>query len=69
MSCFCDNDQQNEVNTGLIKGKECAYLHDLPIIYPQFSDQQIGSDFNDLASLIGIDEVSRYLINATIEAE
>lgn len=59
-----DNDSENKVNTGLEKGKECAYLHDLALIYPLFTGQQKGTDFNDLISSIGFDEVARCLINA-----
>jgi putative DNA primase/helicase len=56
-----DNDISNKVNTGLIKGQECAHTHNLPLIYPTFSDDQPGSDFNDLVSFIGIAAAGGYL--------
>jgi putative DNA primase/helicase len=62
-----DNDISNVVNTGLIKGQECAKQHDLPLIYPTFSDDQLGSDFNDLVSFIGLDVAAVDLIKAVDE--
>ena len=63
-----DNDASNKVNTGLIKGQECARLHNIPLIYPIFTDTQTGSDFNDLASLVGLNQAGDYLRNAVKEA-
>jgi len=59
-----DNDSSNRINTGLIKAKECGNQHDLPVIYPTFTDQQKGSDFNDLACLAGFDVAKGALIKA-----
>lgn len=59
-----DNDRSNTVNTGLIKGEECAILHGLELLSPRFKEQQKGSDFNDLAALIGFDLFAGYLLDA-----
>lgn len=63
-----DNDASNKVNTGLIKGQECARLHNLSLIYPTFAEMQTGSDFNDLASFVGLYAAGGYLMNAVKEA-
>lgn len=62
-----DNDRLNPVNTGLVKGEECGRQHKLSCIYPTFTEQQKGSDFNDLACLAGFDVTRRCLINALKE--
>lgn len=62
-----DNDALNKINTGLIKGQECARQHNLPLIYPTFTDTQTGSDFNDLAGLVGLKTAGDYLLNAVKE--
>lgn len=63
-----DNDVDNKVNTGVIKGRECARMHNLPMIYPNFTKQQMGSDFNDLARFIGLDQAKEQLQKAMQEA-
>jgi len=62
-----DNDALNKVNTGLNKANECARTHNLPLIYPTFTDEQTGSDFNDLAAYIGIDKAGEQLKQAIQE--
>ncbi|WP_298941217.1 toprim domain-containing protein [uncultured Psychromonas sp.] len=55
-----DNDHQKPVNTGLDKGFACANKYNLTLIYPKFSKDQIGSDFNDLMKLVGYQVLSTY---------
>lgn len=64
-----DNDHNSKANTGLIKGKECARKHELPLVYPKFTKQQNGSDFNDLVPLVGFEEVEWYLNDVLKEME
>ncbi|MBB1272508.1 toprim domain-containing protein [Psychromonas sp. SR45-3] len=58
-----DNDFKNTKNIGLEKGQESAYLNSLLLIYPYFSKNQDGSDFNDLARMNGLSKVAKYLRN------
>lgn len=48
-----DNDSYNEINTGLVKGKQAARSINATLIYPEFINGDIGSDFNDFAKLYG----------------
>ena len=64
---FADNDEKNKINTGLNKAKECATLFGLSIIYPAFTNDEQGSDFNDFAIHVGFDKAARYLESAMKE--
>jgi len=62
-----DNDALNKVNTGLIKGQECARAHNLTLIHPTFTETQKGSDFNDLVGFIGMKQAGEQLQQAVQE--
>jgi len=64
---IADNDHLNKDNTGLDKATKCANLHNLPLIFPTFNYGQSGSDFNDLAALIGLNTVGELLKDAINE--
>lgn len=49
-----DNDSQNEINTGVTKGKEAAKAVSGKLVYPQFIGTDQGTDFNDYYCLYGI---------------
>lgn len=56
-----DNDHQAESNTGLEKGRKAAQALGVEWCYPAFPQGAHGSDFNDLASLAGVDKVQAAL--------
>ncbi|NRA14957.1 MAG: toprim domain-containing protein [Oceanospirillaceae bacterium] len=56
-----DNDHCSVSNVGLDKGKFAAKTFGLPLVYPLFQKGLDGSDFNDLAAVVGIKEVSDQL--------
>ncbi len=55
-----DDDYKTEGNPGLTKAREAAKLYDATVVVPQFgADRPDGAtDFNDLASYLGIDAVA-----------
>jgi len=54
-----DNDhraeQRGQTNVGLDKANAIAKLLNLQMIWPKFSDEDLGSDFNDVHCQLGID--------------
>lgn len=56
-----DNDHKKDINLGLIKAQEAATQLNLSYTYPQFSDNDDGSDFNDLTKSQGKDETRKQL--------
>lgn len=54
---MADNDIKNEKNTGIVKAKEAAKQVDGLVIAPQFESPEHGSDWNDLATNKGVDEL------------
>ncbi|NRA61893.1 MAG: toprim domain-containing protein [Psychrobium sp.] len=58
-----DNDRQTEINIGLSKGELAANQFELPLVYPLFRSYQQGSDFNDLAAIVGLEKVSAQLLS------
>ena len=54
---MADNDIKNEKNTGIVKAEEAAKQVDGLVIAPQFESPEHGSDWNDLATNKGVDEL------------
>ena len=61
LTIAADNDRRTTGNPGLTKGSEAARSFNLPMVYPVFTDDQRGSDFNDLAALVGLEDVAKQL--------
>lgn len=59
-----DNDRENPDNPGLRTAKATARRFGLRAVWPVFADGEHGSDFNDLAALIGTDAVRKHLYAA-----
>lgn len=49
-----DNDRDNEVNIGLVKGEAAAARIGASYIYPEFPDDVKGTDFNDYINAGGV---------------
>jgi putative DNA primase/helicase len=52
-----DDDRSTPGNPGLTKGRDAAKAIGAALVYPEFQDNEPGSDFNDLAALHGLDAV------------
>lgn len=59
-----DNDRATEGNPGLTKATAAAKAIEASLAVPQFANDEVGSDFNDLAALRGIEAVREALLNA-----
>jgi putative DNA primase/helicase len=54
-----DNDHKTEGNPGLTKGKAAADAVQGVMIYPEFTADESGSDWNDYAAIHGLDPVRK----------
>lgn len=64
-----DNDQKTKGNPGLTKGRKAALAIGGLLASPVFPDGETGSDFNDLAAVVGTDEVKRQIEAAEVPVE
>lgn len=60
-----DDDKDLDDNPGLTKGSEAAAKIGGLLAVPVFLDGVTGTDFNDLAAAVGLDEVKRQIESAT----
>ena len=56
-----DNDRDKKENIGLTKATEAAGVIGCLLAVPEFSTNSTGTDFNDLAAEVGIDEARRQI--------
>ncbi|MEW5773321.1 MAG: toprim domain-containing protein [Thermodesulfobacteriota bacterium] len=61
-----DNDCRTKGNPGLTKGREAAHAAGGKLALPSFPLGSVGTDFNDLAMIAGLDEVRRQLAEAQV---
>ena len=62
-----DNDSHTKGNPGLTKAMEAAKVSNCLLAAPEFPDGVAGSDFNDLAAVAGVEEVTRQIEKASIQ--
>lgn len=61
MVICADDDKDSDNNPGLTKGSEAAAKIRGLLAIPEFPEGVAGTDFNDLAAAIGVDEVKRQI--------
>jgi len=61
LTIAADNDHLNEINTGIEKGWSASIAFKIPFVYPDFSPDDTGTDFNDLAMSRGLEAVKAHL--------
>lgn len=64
-----DNDRQTEGNPGLSKAREAARAAGAALAWPEFAEDEEGSDFNDLAAIHGAEPLRAAVARAVEEAE